>query len=121
MSQSRPRQPPLNTSHSLSGVRPRKFYGRGSPLHHLSNGGSVRERPSFPREQSRQSQRVRRDLLDGPRIRQNQKEGVPVTTTASLRMTFAGFEEAGLLVADFSPSSSLFISAINTSFPMDET
>jgi hypothetical protein len=49
---------------------------------------------------------------------QNQREGVPDTTTAtvSLRMMFAVFGEAGLLVVDFSSSSFLFISAIRTSF-----
>ena len=48
-----------------------------------------------------------------PRRLQNQKEGVPVTTTptVSLSMTFAVFGEAGLLVVDFSSSAFLFISA----------
>jgi len=61
------------------------------------------------------------DVDVGPRTRQNQREGVPVTTTAtvSLRMTFAVFAEAGLLLVDFSSSSFLFISAIRTSFSIE--
>jgi hypothetical protein len=45
---------------------------------------------------------------------QNQKEGVPVTTTASasLRITLAVFGEAGLFVVDFSSSAFLFVSEI---------